>query len=58
MEFSLLVELYCLCPAVKAAHEHTAKSTADGQLSCTFCACVRINNSQINSIQKGQLEDC
>ena len=51
---NLTVELYCLCPAVKAALEHTA----DIQLSCTFCACVRINNSQIKSIQKGQLEDC
>ena len=29
----------------QVAFEHTTKTTADGQLACTFCACARGNNS-------------
>ncbi len=29
----------------KVALEHTSKTTCKGQLACTFCACVRGNNS-------------
>ena len=34
-----------LCIGQKVALEQTAKATVDGQLACTFCACMRGNNS-------------
>lgn len=39
------VALRLLFLGQKDALEHTAKTTSNGQLACTFCACLRGNNS-------------
>lgn len=36
------VELLCrLCLCKTVAREHTAKTTVDGKVACTLCACIR-----------------
>ena len=39
-----------LCLGQKVALEHNAKTTANGQLARTFCACVRGNNSPYQQV--------
>ena len=43
-------ESWLLCHQ-KAALEHNAKMTANNQLACTFCECIRGNNSQYHQVE-------